>query len=281
MLHLNARNAFNSYLALLAGGAMLLVGGTGCSPQGASSSSGEPALETPADSLAMRVYDYMGGPDAWNSTRHLRFDFAAAMSGTPQSTRRHLWNRKTGAYRLEWPASSGTHVALFNTNNRDEGQVFLNGSAVPAADKDSLLQTAYRSYINDTYWLLAPTKLLDPGAQRSLIADSSTASTAVLHVTFADTVGMTPGDEYWHYIDRRTGRLKAWRFELQGGNRGHFRWKGYRRLQAPAGSVRVATRKQSAGGPLAILTDSVSLPQNVPDSLFSSPQPLLSPVSLE
>lgn len=233
-----------------------------------------PSLETRADSVAMQLYEALGGPEAWQSLPYLRFTFAVGQEGERQPVAHHLWNRQTGDYRLEWEeGSDSSYVALFNTDTQ-EGQVYLNGESVDSSENDELLEQAYRRFINDTYWFLAPVKVFDEGVRRAYVADSSDAETDVIRLTFED-VGLTPGDRYWLYVDEETGMLDRWAFHLQGmpedASPRFSRWTGYETLSAPAGSVRVATRKEAVGGDGAIYTDNVEAPTDVPEALFTDP----------
>ncbi|MDX1531372.1 MAG: hypothetical protein R3362_07590 [Rhodothermales bacterium] len=233
-----------------------------------------PTLETRADSVAWRIVEASGGLAAWEALPGLRFDFGVERDGQQQIAARHLWDKRTGRYRVEWPADeAGTYVGLFSAWP-DSVRVYFDGQRVA----DPALETeARRRTINDQYWLLAPLKLFDPGVTRTAAPDSSDAATDAIRLSF-DDVGMTPGDQYWLFADRETGQLVRWTFLLQDDATGtprSFRWTGYASLQGPAGPVSLATRKESTGGPVAILTDRLG-PIDAPDaSVFTDPQPRL------
>jgi len=234
----------------------------------------EPAmhLETHADTVAMMAYEATGSPNAWESVRFIRFDFAVEVDGQRGLSNRHLWDRATGDYRLEWPVGPDTTVvALFNVSSRT-GTVFMNGDPVGAEAADQLVAAAYRRHINDTYWLMAPHKLFDPGVLRTYMPDSSSASAEVLHLSF-DNVGLTPGDQYWMKVDPASGEMMEWTYVLQGPNhwRGTYRWVDYRTLETPTGTIRLSERKEAVGGGRAILTDHVALPEAVPTEVFVNP----------
>ena len=252
----------------------------GCAGDDAQPTAAMPPLETRADSLSMRAYEAMGTPEAWASLPYLRFDFGAERDGTRQVSRRHLWDRRSGDYRLEWTGGrDSVYTALFNVNTRD-GQVYLNGTPLDAAANEEQLQSAYRGFINDTYWLMAPVKMLDPGVQRSYVADSSDAEHDVVHLAF-DNVGLTPGDQYWMYVNRETGRVDRWAFRLQSGNEGNFEWVDYEAHPTPGGTLHIATRKQAIGQPFALLTDHLEMPTEVPEEMFTDPEPRLMGSSAE
>lgn len=230
-----------------------------------------PQPATYADTVALRTFDYVGGPVTWARLPYLGFDFAIERGGDRQLVARHLWNRRTGAYRLEMPVSSDSlFVVLFDVETR-EGDVYLNGTPVDSTTQADQLKAAYRRFINDTYWLLAPTKLFDPGVQRTYVPDSSSAATDAIRLTFGD-VGLTPEDQYWLFIDEETGQLQRWTFLLQDQDTPRrATWTDYESLETPAGTIRLATRHDLMGTPAAILTDSLTAPAAVPPTAFREP----------
>lgn len=237
-----------------------------------------PTLATAADSLAWRIVEAAGGLDAWEALPALRFDFGAELdTGERRPPRRHLWDRRTGRYRLEWTtADDAQGVALFSvtgvTGGVPAGRVFIDGAPLDSAATGAELEAAYARFINDTYWLLAPLKLFDPGVRRALAPDSADAATEVLALSFED-VGLTPGDRYWLRADRATGRLVAWSFLLEDGAPGAHRWEEVVEVPTPAGPLRLATRKRAADGSRSILTPVAAAE---PDSVaFEDPGPRL------
>ncbi|WP_263784289.1 hypothetical protein [Salinibacter grassmerensis] len=271
--------------------ATLLAGGllwTGCSSDSASDS--EPVVsptdtiapETRADSVAYRLLQ-AHGMDAWASSPYLRFNFGFETPGGAQTIARHLWNRNTGEYRIEWSAGpDSSYVVLANIRDRQDGRlggsVYLNGEELTGAAGETALEEAYGRFVNDTYWLLAPLKAFDPGVNRTYVPDSSTADHDVLHLTF-DEVGRTPGDQYWLYVSTETGRLDRWAYHLQGMPEDappqFYDWTQYRELSAPGGTVRLASRKEAVGADQALLTNQLALPESPPEGAFSTPDPML------
>ena len=267
----------------------LAWGLTGCSSESDSAEPELPALETKADSVAMQMYQSLGGPSAWAAAPYLRFNFGIERNGEEQVVARHLWDRQSGDYRLEWSTGpDSSFVALFNVDAFGEtaseqvgaqaGSVYLNGESVDSAATAQRMTEAHRRFVNDTYWLLAPLKVFDPGVNRSYVADSSDAEHDVITITFGE-VGLTPGDQYWMYVDTETGRLDRWAYHLQNmpedASPRFFDWTGYETFKTPDGAVQLATRKESAGGPVAILTNALDLPTSVPSEMFTDTAPRL------
>lgn len=270
-------------LALLLGSLLW----TGCASEsgnggGAAVPSDTIERTTRADSVAYRLLQAHGA-DALASASYLRFDFGVETPNGAQTIARHLWNRQTGEYRVEWSSGpDSSYVALVNVqevnNNVPTGTAYLNGTELSGAVGEKIRQEAYGRFINDTYWLLAPLKSFDPGVNRTYLPDSSTAEHDVLHLTFGD-VGLTPNDEYWLYVSTETGRLDRWAFHLEGmpekASPQFFDWTGYTELQAPDGPVHLATRKDAIGGNQALLTNNLAFPNMPPDGAFSNPEPML------
>ncbi|MFO8233523.1 MAG: hypothetical protein R6U20_12780 [Longimonas sp.] len=234
-----------------------------------------------ADSLALRVYEAHGG-SAWEQAPYVRFDFAVEQGDEEAVVARHLWNRTTGQYRVEWTNEDTDWVALLDLHSDEEppvGQVFEEGQEVVGSAAEEPLQQAYQRYINDTYWLLAPLKVLDSGVNRSLETTEAFGEENeddVLHLTFGD-VGLTPGDRYWMRIDSETNRVAGWAFHLENmpedADPRTFDWMDETTFEHDAGTIYLYARKQSADGDMAITMPTLRLPDTVDDALFEQGNP--------
>ena len=97
----------------------------------------------------------LGGKEAWDNTHFLRFTFA--------SRRTHHWDKWSGNHRIEGQTPEGQkYVVLHNLNTR-QGEAWLDGKKAEGDAVKEWLDRAYAAWINDTYWLLMPYKLQDPG----------------------------------------------------------------------------------------------------------------------
>jgi hypothetical protein len=232
-------------------------------------------LDTRADSIAYRAVEASGGFDAWHALPALRFEFGIEREGQQQIAARHYWDKARDRYRVEWPgAGDTTYVALFSAWP-DSATVYAAGEPLIGAAAEEALATAQRRTINDTYWLLAPLKLFDPGVTRTYVPDSSDAMHDAIRLSF-DNVGITPGDQYWLFIDTETGRLTRWTFVLEADPTPRsFDWTAYQTLQGPAGPVYLSARKEATAAPVAILTQALQAPATVDSTLFTDPTPRL------
>lgn len=233
------------------------------------------ALGDSATYWARRMASALGGPEQWQETRFVRFQWIVG-SGEDATGRRHAWDRHTGRYRLEYEREDGSPVlALFNVSRVESddlesaGHVWVGGERLQGAERDSALRDAYGSFINDSYWLLHPFKYFDPGvhldwAGRTELSDGRSYPT--VHLTFDEGLGVT-NDQYWGYIDPETGLLHAWQYHLQGQEeRGDvIRWEGW----TGVGDVRLAPRRVWPDGSVNIHFEDLAAADTVPGGIFA------------
>ena len=234
-----------------------------------------PALRTKSDSIAMNVFNAVGGQEAWASFRYLRFDFAFENDEDRTVIRKHLWDRQEGDYRVEWSkGGDSTFVVLLNVNTK-EGEAFLNGNNVESAIQDSLVTHGFQAYVNDTYWLLAPTKLLDPGVERLHLPGWSDEETDVISTMYREPT-LAPHRQFWFWIDKESSKLMRWAY-VRGNdpNEGPivYEWGDYESFATDAGTLKFMPRKVGAQSDL--LTDNIAMPSSVPESAFRDPTPQL------
>lgn len=235
--------------------------------QGSASAPQGPASADPrAVEVANRVLGTLGGQQAWSSAHYLRFTFAGR--------RRHYWDKWTGRHRLEGQTPQGqTFVVLSNVNTK-EGQAFLDGQPAPANLAKEMLDGAYAAWVNDTYWLLMPYKLQDPGVnlgyQGTETIDGQNYD--VLTLSFQG-VGLTPGDRYWVYVNKQTNLVDRWGYVLQNqpadSQPTQWLWQGW----APAGPLLLAPKRTQVGGEGTVIefTD-LGVLDSLPDTVFTSPE---------
>jgi len=204
-----------------------------------------------AVAVAEHVLKAMGGRDGWQQTRYLSFEFAGRRS--------HLWDRHTGAHRVEGTTADGDdYLVLHNLNEQGQGngQVWVNGAAVDSADtRSELLNNAYAAWVNDTYWLLMPYKLLDPGVhmehQGTTTVDGQECTKLAL--SFGE-VGLTPGDRYWVYVDEASHLVTRWEYVLQDQEPNSaptaWSWENWQRH----GKVLLSDKRKKVGGDGYILS---------------------------
>lgn len=239
-------------------------------PGGVSFSGDDKSIE-----LADRMALAMGGMDAWNAKRYLQFDFVVESGGKEIARHSHLWDKFTGRYRVQGKMRDGrSYCMLYDDIHKRSGQAFIDGRLTESKEREEKLQYGYNRFINDTYWLLMPWKLKDPGVHlryEGLQKDSASGEKyEVVHLSF-DRVGLTPKDQYWAFINPETFTMDKWRFFLQDSEDGSYYWKNWQSY----GALKFSNEKTSVAGNRAIRTEKIKLPDQVPDNVFIDPQTAL------
>lgn len=264
-----------SYIGLIC---WILIG-VGCKPEATDTTQHNgPAFDaSKSDAKAVAVVDAMqkalGMPEHWQQARYFSYHWIVSRDGKELANRRHDWDRFTGRYRLEYRNRDGQHVvALFKTQTKS-GDVFVDGEPVTVdSTKNKLLENAYGAYINDSYWLLMPYKLKEPGVRLSYDGeekDPDGTTFDVVKVTF-DSVGLTPGDTYWAYVDRTDHLMKKWRYFLQGWpedrDRGSAYWQDWRDFNG----IKLALNKPFEKGGVKIYFTDVKVSAQPDDKTLTS-----------
>jgi len=198
------------------------------SPRSAGAEAAKP--DSKATALADKVMQALGGAKAWNNTHYLRFDFAVDRGGKTVVRRAHTWDKWTGRYRLEATNKKGDpSVVLMNVNTK-EGSAFLKGKQLEGKEAKKHLEEAYATWVNDTYWLLMPYKLRDPGVTLQYAGDTTVAGATYDRVALSfENVGETPGDHYWVWVNRGNHRVERWDMVLQSDQPPpkSYTWEGW------------------------------------------------------
>ncbi|AWG21166.1 hypothetical protein FFWV33_06265 [Flavobacterium faecale] len=121
---------------------------------------------------------------AWDSTAAVTFEFAG--------DHKYLWDKKQHLVQVEW----NDKKAVFNTATL-EGIAFENDIEIIGEEKTELISKANDYFNNDSFWLIAPFKLRDPGTTRSIVLQDNQKA---LMVTYSSG-GSTPGDSYVWLVD--------------------------------------------------------------------------------
>jgi len=237
--------------------------------------------------IAERMMAATGGILAWDAQRYVRFVVEEVRDDSEVTTHRHWWDRETGRYRLEGENEEGREYrVLFNTKKKDEGKVWVEGDLLEGEKAADYIGRARTRFIHDTYWLLMPWMWLDAGVGLKHEGERELNGTLydLVGVSYADVDGLTPGDHFWAYVSRETGRMERWATvlpERDGGSaKGEptdFAWMDWKDA---GGGVLLSTRKVRLGGrpSLVIRYPLVQLDEQAPDVAFN---PILRPASAE
>ncbi len=203
-----------------------------CRPVGSFPGENRAALPGP-DRLAQKVFYASGGKELHTVSR-IQFSFNVIDNGKTVVSRSHDWNL---AAQTATVTTAGKTVSL--------------NLASPTTTSDE--KSAFAAWTNDTYWLLMPLKLFDPGVNRTLFApeDYNGKTYENLQLTFGKT-GLTPGDTYHLLIEPKLNRVKFWDYIPSPEKRVRFSWDDYERF----GPLLLSTSHSQVNGTRQItLTD--------------------------
>jgi hypothetical protein len=210
----------------------------------------DPAARAVAEATLAR----MGGAEAWEATRYIHWKFFGR--------REHWWDKATGDVRID----AGDALVLMNVNTR-AGRAWKDGAeVVDPAERDKLLEAGYAWWVNDSYWLVMPYKLLDPGV---ILRDKGPAALPdgrpahVLELTF-DAVGLTPENRYEVYVADATQLVEHWAYYEKASDTEpgmETEWSGWQ----PFGRIWLATSRGRG------FDWDISVHDDLPRTLFTSP----------
>jgi hypothetical protein len=228
-----------------------------------------------SDARAIVIADEMlaalGGQEAWDATRFLHFGFAGR--------REHWWDKHSGRYRLEGATKENEPYVVLMDLDTKQGRAWLSGQEASGEKLDELLKSAWGAWVNDTYWLLMPYKLRDPGVTLADAGEETVDGVVYdkVQLSFAN-VGLTPGDRYWAYVNRSTHLMDRWAYILESmdpqGPPTVWEWQGWTRH----GKILLAPERRQVGAEQRTLSlQPVEVPAALPDAVFTDPKPLRKP----
>ncbi|MEA2237627.1 MAG: hypothetical protein QOC81_2351 [Thermoanaerobaculia bacterium] len=223
-----------------------------------------------ADELARRSIDILGGP-AWEKARYLSFTFNLERNGQTSASFAQQWDRTTGLYRVSGKDPKGVPFVVVENVKTKSGRAWQNGVEVrdPAALQE-LMTLGYRRFINDTYWLLMPLKMLEPGVRRSAMGERTDACGRkwdVVRIIFDQSPGV-PTDTYWAWINHDSGIVEEWDMKLAGTPADQLPVEVFFHDFRRVGGVLISTRREVKGkNQIVRLDDLVILPE-VPKGAF-------------
>lgn len=138
-----------------------------------------------ADSLAyemLNALDY----DAYKETQQIKWNFAGGHY--------YHWFKSENRCEVTW----NDYKVDLKLKDYPSSIVYQNGQKLEGDQARKIIQTAVNYFNNDSFWLVAPYKIFDPGTQRSLIKNPE--GNHHLLVTYTSG-GSTPGDSYLWELD--------------------------------------------------------------------------------
>lgn len=213
-----------------------------------------------AKSIADKVMKNLGGEKAWNDTRYLAWAF---------NNQYQVWDKHQDRFRWE----KDSLVAIIDTQTKD-GKVYVAGQELQnPEEKQKLLERAYALWINNSYWLVMPFKLQDPGVTLKYKGEEATMDGAradVLEMTF-ENVGLTPQNKYKLWVDKKEGLITQWAFYRNFNDAEPTftrHWNDYHTY----GSIKLAGNRSNPQSDFKLTH--IAAPESVPDKVFNSPTPI-------
>lgn len=230
----------------------------------------DPSKSDPqAVQIADEVMVALGGYENFAAVNYLSFHFVVAVDSQKISDWRHDWDRRKNNYRVEGLTRDGDHLlTIFNLDSRD-GVAFKNGQKLDGEEKIQMLKRAYARYINDTFWLLMPFKLKDPGVvlQFDGTQEINDVKYDVLRLSYADSVGLTPHNIYRLFVDQNTRVIHRWEyFEKAGAEPAPAWWEKWQRY----GSIKLAGQRSFENSNRKLLFTDIIVAAEVDEKIFEA-----------
>lgn len=160
------------------------------------------AIDPRAALIADSVIQVMGGKRNWDNVHYLRWNFFGK--------RTLYWDKWAGNVRIEIPAKK---LLILTNINAKKGHVFRDGKELLQPDSITyFMDRGYKIWANDSYWLIMPFKLKDPGVNVSYKGSANNSegtSCYVLELTF-NNVGVTPENKYHVYVHKKNYLVTQW-----------------------------------------------------------------------
>ncbi len=140
-----------------------------------------------AEALADRMMEALNY-SVLDSVKYISWDFGGR--------NKHIYDHNNHKSIVQWK-----DYEVHLNHKSVTGIAYQNGIEV-TEDKDKLVQKAWSHWCNDSFWLLAPFKIKDPGTSRSIVDLDAEEfpNKQGLMITY-DSGGVTPGDSYLWILD--------------------------------------------------------------------------------
>lgn len=232
---------------------------------------GPASADAGARALADSIVAACGGWEGWKDARYLEFRFVVLLEGAERRRTSHRWDRHTGDSRIEGVDKDGKPFVVVWNEKTGIGEARRDGQPVGPEELAAALERAQQLLVNDSYWLLVPFKLHDPGVHLSdagARTDSTGRVRRVLALSFDEGTGLTSKDRYWLFVEPGTGRVDGWEYLLESAEPGSpptvFAWSE----PVQTGAIRLAQEKRSADGRLVIRFEEVVAAPAPPSEAF-------------
>ncbi|MDZ7878857.1 MAG: hypothetical protein U5L45_14345 [Saprospiraceae bacterium] len=199
-----------------------------------------------AEALAQKMMQAVN-KSAWDTTRFV--------SWTSRGGNTLVWDKTNNFVQVEWKKNKVLLDAHKQTGKAWENQT----EVTDPAEAQALIQSAYKIFINDAFWLNPIAKFYDEGVERSIVTLADGREGLLVSYSMG---GETPGDAYLWLADAN-GVPTAWQMWVNilpiGGL--EFSWEDW--LTLPTGA-KIAMQHKTKWG-VAIPQANVKSAQNLVD----------------
>ena len=228
-----------------------------------------PDSDPRAVAIADQVMAALGGRARWDSLPGLEWTFESAVADTLRPGRRHCWDKLGGRHRVEGRTRQGQPFVAIHNLGATDGMAWVAGTRLEGDSLQKMVRRANSTWINDTYWMLMPYKLRDPGVHLAYAGDTTLAGATCDRIALSfEQVGETPGDRYWVYVNRANHRVERWDYVLEGNQPPavSWTWEGWEQHE---GLWFPTAHRQ---GKVVIYTRAIHTPRGFAANVFSSPE---------
>ncbi len=134
-----------------------------------------------ADDLAVKMLTALNN-DAFKNTEVIEWSF--------RGNHFYKWYKKENVVTVTWDNKK----VILHTRQPEKSEIFIDG--FKTANKE-ILSKARDFFNNDSFWLVAPYKVFDPGTERRIV---NYKNKEALLITYTSG-GTTPGDSYLWILD--------------------------------------------------------------------------------
>jgi hypothetical protein len=136
---------------------------------------------------------------------NLAYDSTHVISWSHRDAHHYIWDKKSQMVSVKWD----NNTVLLNLKEWNYGKAYANNTLVIDKQLDVLRGKAYSYFCNDSFWLVAPYKIFEPGVSRSIVVNEDKSES--LLVSYGEG-GVTPGDSYlWSFDENHLPKsYKMW-----------------------------------------------------------------------
>ena len=138
-----------------------------------------------AENLAQKILKSIKH-DVYLKTRYLEWSFVGK--------HHYLWDKNLNKVVVKWDRNE---IILYPDSI--QRSYVVSSEKLLQSERDDLIKTAQSYFNNDSFWLIAPHKILDEGTQRTIVKYNEGEALLVTYTLG----GNTPGDSYLWILDEK------------------------------------------------------------------------------